>query len=107
MDTDFENYLLKSYSICQKHVDYLYGLNPNNSSIALRQSLDRLIKIDEQKTKHERLLSFKDNMIIISIGMIFLLYGVLSSEWWIALFSLGFGIFFAVFGITTLKVRKT
>jgi hypothetical protein len=102
-----DDYFLKSYSLCQRHIDYLEEVNKSSHSQALRTSIDKLIKQDKSKTKRQKLDTFKDNIVIIAIGMIFLLFGMASTNLLTIITALGIGIFFATYGIITIKVKET
>jgi len=101
-----DDFFLKSYSLCQRHIDYLNSVNPSSHSQAVRTCLDRLIYLDRLKNHREKLDSLKDNILIISIGMIFLLFGMVSTNLLTIILALGIGIFFASYGIITIRVGK-
>lgn len=98
--------IVKSYGLLQKHINYLNQINPDNHSIALRQSIDRLIQLDKKQNKTQQLDQIKDNIVIIAIGMIFLLFGSISINLLINISALGLGIFFATYGILTIHRHK-
>jgi len=102
-----DDYLLKSYSLCQRHVDYLNSVNPGSHSQAVRSCIDRLISIDRERGRRERLDRLRDNILIIGIGMIFLLFGVVSSNILTIILALGIGVFFSVYGFVTIRVKRT
>jgi len=106
-DIDFLDIKIsKNYTLLQKHIDYLNQVNPENHSIALRQSIDRLILLDKKQDTSQRLNQIKDNIVIISIGMIFLLFGYISSNILINISALGLGLFFAAYGLITIFTDK-
>ena len=105
MEEDYVSH--RTYDLCQRHIDYLNSINPGNHNAALRTSLDRLIQIDKQKNNKQKMDSIKDNVVIIAIGMIFLLFGIVSKELLVIITSLGVGLFFATYGLITIKVKKT
>lgn len=104
---ELDNAITKSYGLFQKHIDYLDSINPENHSVALRFSLNRLIELDRRQKRVDFLNGLKDNILIISIGMIFLLFGSIANTLVITITALGIGIFFASYGIFTIKVKKT
>jgi len=106
MNENSDDFIRTSLNIYQKHIDYLNKINPGNQSAALRQSIDKLIQYDKQRTKREFLDRFKDNLVIVSIGMIFLLFGMVSNDILVNITALGIGIFFSVYGLVTIRVRK-
>jgi len=106
METELDNTIVKTYTLFQKHIDYLNTISPNNHSIALRTSIDRLIETDRKKKTTDYIDGLKDNILIISIGMIFFLFGSIASTLLISITSLGIGIFFASYGIFTIPFKK-
>ena len=103
---EIENLIYKSFGIFQYHLDYLNSVNKNNVNDALRNTLDRVINIDKQNNKKQFLNQLKDNLVIISIGMIFFLFGIVSTNLLTIILSLGIGIFFVTYGLVTIKVRR-
>ena len=85
---DFENFSKQTYTLKQKHIDFLTKVN-KNQSLALRTVLDSVIHGQEQKSKRE-IINSKINMITFGVFFIMLLFVV--DSFYVRVFSLLMGI---------------
>jgi len=91
----------KTFDIFPKHENLLikfYNYN-SNSNAALRSALDELIEIKKNKRKNEKTQRLNGNIIIFSLGALFLLFAVLSTNVVIGYIATLFGIFLVANGI--------
>ena len=83
-----EDFILRSFSLCQRHYDLLDNVNKTNKSQALRTVLDSIINGEEQAN---RLAHMDNSIMFIAFGFFF--YILLSlfeiGIPWIASFSIG------------------
>jgi len=85
MESHFDDYVYKNYTVLPRHIKYLNEVNSRNHSEALRNSLDRLIEIDG-RDKHIKSFSFFSNiLLLISLGVFFLVFSTIINIWYISL----------------------
>jgi len=91
METIVDDYIRMSFTLTQNHLDYLKSIDANQSS-ALRKALDSLMK-------KQRSDAFKENLLILSIGCIFLFFSTLTPYVGIIVMATGFGFLISVYAI--------
>lgn len=94
----------KTFTICQKHLDFLETRGKDSVSEALRSEIDKLLKPEKKKM-------FDDMVIYMAFGMLFLILSMLITIFTAKVLAVGFGAFFLAYGgigglINVLRAKK-
>ena len=81
----------KTFTINQRHLDFLETRGKESVSEALRTELDRLLKTHKKKI-------FDDMVVYIGYGMLFLIVSMLLNIFLAKVIAVGFGAFFLAYG---------
>jgi len=99
--TDFEEYATKTFRLSDEYMNFLKQID-HNQSAALRKALDMLMK---RKAKDV----FRENLLIICMGCIFLFFATITPFTPIIIILCCFGGFISAYGIGGLisAIRRT
>jgi len=90
-ELDYEEALVKSFSLLKHHVNFLETIE-QNQSLALRKALDELMK----RQKKQKLL---DAIMPLSLALIFYIVAYIATDIIVSIVSLGFGVMLSVVGL--------
>jgi len=101
METIIDDFIRMSFTLTQKHLDYLKSIDMNQSS-ALRKALDYQI----QKQKKD---AFRDNLLILCIGCIFLFFSTLTPYIGVIIAGTVFGLIICMYSVGRIvnEIRRT
>lgn len=106
---ELEEHTKLSFRLSQKHINFLSAINSNQTK-ALRSALDELIEIKKNKKKDTKAQRLNNNIIIFSLGALFLLFSVFSTNVAIGYIATLFGIFLVANGVIggiLTEIRRT
>ena len=106
---ELENQSHVSFRIPTKYVDFLNNINPNQTE-AFKIVLDDYMDIKKNKGKNERTQRLNGNIIMFGLGVLFLLFAVLSTDVIVGYIATLFGLFLAANGIIggiITEIRRT
>ena len=91
---NFEEYFGKTFTVCQRHIDFLENIN-KNTSLALRTLLDSLSR---QNKKLEIKKIIDESLFFICFGLVFFILALLSTDF-VSVICTGIGIFILSYGL--------